>query len=360
MIPGPRKRPLRSFILPGLFVGALFYTLWARRAQPPTEADGRHLTEMKGDTMGTTFSVKVISPTLTTDAQDAQLQRAIVGALTQVNDAMSTWKDDSELSRFNQHRSTEPFPLSTDTLTVLQAARGVTEASGGAFDVTIKPLVGLWKFGSDAAEWESEPSSAEIALQMGRVGQDKLALTATTAQKEMPDLTVDLGAIAKGYAVDKVSLAVEALGTREYLVEIGGEVRARGHNAAGVDWRIGIEKPDAIRGTLQEVVALRDVSLATSGDYRNYYEDTDGNRVSHTIDARTGRPITHTLASVSVLHEEAMMADAWATALSVLGPEDGLALAEEQGLPVLMLVREAPGQFAVRSTSGFDAYRVTE
>jgi thiamine biosynthesis lipoprotein len=209
-------------------------------------------------------------------------------------------------------------------------------------------------------EWESSPSNADIALYLGRVGYTQLTVTDDAVQKSLPELTVDLGAIAKGYSVDKVGRALEAEGITDYLVEVGGEVRARGTNGANAPWRIGIEQPDALLGSVQALVGLPDMSLATSGDYRNYYEDEDGQRISHTIDARNGRPITHALASVSVIHEDAIMADAWATALSVLGPDEGMAMAEEQGLPVLMLVRDGAGEFITRASANFDAYRVTQ
>lgn len=356
--PGPRSRPLRAFLLPGVFVGLLFYALWSRRPQPTDQIEGRNLTALTGPIMGTTFSVKVITAEPTTEAEDTALKADVLGTLTRINESMSTWREDSEVSRFNRHDSTAPFPLSADTLAVLRAAAQVSAASDGAFDVTIKPLVNLWKFGSDAEEWDDPPTNAEIALQLGQVGYTQLTLGRDSVQKAQPSLTIDLGAIAKGYAVDQVGLALEARGIGDYMVEVGGEVRVRGQNAESEDWRIGIERPDALRGTLEEVIALRDLSLATSGDYRNYYEDDNGQRISHTIDARTGRPITHTLASVSVLHTEAMMADAWATALNVLGPEEGLALAEAEGLAVMMLVREGPGQFTQRTAGTFDTHRV--
>jgi thiamine biosynthesis lipoprotein len=343
-----------------LFVGALFYTLWSRRPQPVEPDPTRYELSMSGPIMGTTFAVTIITAAVTTEAEDATYQSAVLGSLNAVNDTMSTWKEDSELSRLNRHASTEPFPLSPDTVAVLRAAHTVSTASGGAFDVTIKPLVNLWKFGSDAMEWESSPSNADIALYLGRVGYTQLTVTDDAVQKSLPELTVDLGAIAKGYSVDKVGRALEAEGITDYLVEVGGEVRARGTNGANAPWRIGIEQPDALLGSVQALVGLPDMSLATSGDYRNYYEDEDGQRISHTIDARNGRPITHALASVSVIHEDAIMADAWATALSVLGPDEGMAMAEEQGLPVLMLVRDGAGEFITRASANFDAYRVTQ
>lgn len=356
--PGPRKRPARAYVLPALFVGALFFSLWSRRPQFPT--GDRYQLALSGPIMGTTFSVKIVTDEETDAATDERLQQAVVTALESVNQSMSTWLDDSEITRFNEHQSTEPFPLSSDFLTVLGVAQDVSDNCDGAFDVTIRPLVSLWKFGSNAADWDNPPNNAEIALQLGQVGHHHLHLNNDSASKDIPQLTIDLGAIAKGFGVDKVGEALEQEGIESYMVEVGGEVRTRGLNVEHRPWQIGIETPDALQGTVEARIELSGMSLATSGDYRNYYEDEDGNRISHTIDARTGRPISHHLASVSVIDAQATVADAWATALHVLGPVEGMRLAETQGMPVMMLVREAPGQFAVRTSENFDDYRVMQ
>ena len=355
--PGPRTRPLRAFILPALFVGTLFVLLFVRR-EPAPAIPQRHQVAVGGETMGTTWSVKAISASPLTIEQSAMLELNLQGALDGVNAAMSTWLDDSEVSKFNQHASTEPFPLSAETLAVLQAAKEVSDQSGGAFDITIAPVVEAWGFGVD--DPLRGPTGAEAAILMASVGMEKLHLDpeAAAVTKSHPDLTIDLSAIAKGYGVDAVAQAVESAGYSEYMVEVGGEIRAAGRNARGVFWQIGIEQPDAERGALYSVLPLEDIGLATSGDYRNYIEQ-DGVRISHTIDARTGQPISHTLASVSVLHDSAMYADALATAINVLGPQEGHALAESMNLPVMMLVRTAPGEFAEKTTTAFDAYRVT-
>ena len=308
--------------------------------------------------MGTTWSVKVIDDEKPSPEQELALGLTLGNTLERVNSAMSTWLEDSELSRFNQHVSTEPFPFSEETLTVLRAAQSVSTKSGGAFDITIAPVVEAWGFGVD--DPLRGPTDAEAAILMASVGMEKLTIddAAGAVTKASPALTVDLSAIAKGYGVDAVAETLEKLGYTEYLVEVGGEIRAQGHNAREVLWQIGIEQPDAERGVLHSVLPLDNTAMATSGDYRNYIEQ-DGVRISHTIDARTGRPITHTLASVTVLHDSAMTADALATAINVLGPEDGHALAESMNLPVLMLIRTAPGEFSEKSSTAFTAYRVT-
>ncbi len=355
--PAPRTRPLRAFILPALFVGGLFFMLFQRREQPP-EVPERHQVAVGGETMGTTWSVKAINDEALSPEQELALSLTLGHTLDGVNDAMSTWQDDSELSRFNQHASTEPFPLSEETLSVFRAAASVSEQSGGAFDVTIAPVVDAWGFGVD--DPLRGPTDAEAAILMASVGMEKLTIDeeAGTVTKAHPELTADLSAIAKGYGVDAVAASLEKLGYSEYLVEVGGEIRAQGLSGRGVLWQIGNEQPDAERGVLHSVLPLDNTGMATSGDYRNYIEQ-DGVRISHTIDARTGRPITHTLASVTVLHDSAMTADALATAINVLGPEEGHALAESLNLPVLMLIRTAPGEFTEKTSTAFAAYRVT-
>ncbi len=165
-------------------------------------------------------------------------------------------------------------------------------------------------------------------------------------------MEIDLSAIAKGYAVDTVANKLSSLGIDNFMIEVGGEIRANGHNHQSNPWRIGIEQPTLQKGAIREVITLRNQAIATSGDYRNYYEK-EGERISHTIDARTGRPITHKLASVSVIHPSAMVADAWATAINVLGPTEGFQLAQQQKLAVFMLVRQENGSFTSKQSDAF-------
>jgi thiamine biosynthesis lipoprotein len=286
--------------------------------------------------------------------EHAATARAIVNRLDRVNAQMSTWVSDSELSRFNRHASTEPFPVSEDVRRVVEASRRVSAGSGGAFDVTIRPLVQAWGFG-DAARIPGGPEPAELEALRARVGWHRLEVAGDALVKASADLVCDFSAVAKGFAVDAVSRDLALRGHVDHLVEIGGELRARGRRADGEAWRVAIETPssEATR-TVHRVVALRDLSMATSGDYRNYYEQ-DGVRLSHTIDPRSGRPIEHGLASVTVLHREAMLADAWATALNVLGPEAGFELAVEREMAAYFIVRGPRATLEARSTPSFDS-----
>lgn len=295
--------------------------------------------EFAGPTMGTTYMVKVASGELDAAAQ-REIAAAIEAQLARVNALMSNWDPSSEISRFNAHATTAPFPIATETLEVLRIAQEVSRQSGGAFDVTVAPLVRAWGFGVDAAT--TPPADDALAALRERVDYRELRLDAerSTVAKARPNVEVDLSAVAKGYGVDRVAEALAALGHRDFLVEIGGELRGRGTRLDGEPWHVAIERPVEGRRQLHTIVPLRDLAIATSGDYRNYRE-VDGERLSHTIDPRTGRPIRHGLASVSVLHPSAATADALATALNVLGPEKGYALAERMSLPALFIVRSA-------------------
>ncbi len=301
-----------------------------------------------GATMGTTWNVKVASANLSPDAQ-REIGATVQASLEAVNAAMSTWDPESEISRFNAARDTEARALSARTLEVLRAAERISRISGGAFDATVGPLVQAWGFGG-ADQPERPPSPERLEAIAARVGFEKLEVGRRWARKQHPELEVDLSAIAKGHGVDAVAQALEGLGHRAYLVEVGGELRASGLKLDGQRWRVAIEQPaDGLRA-IHRVLDLDDMAMATSGDYRNYYEDAEGQRISHTIDPRTHAPIRHGLASVTVLHPSAMMADGWATALNVMGPAAGYTLAEQQGLAAYFIVRTDGGRFDGRAT----------
>lgn len=310
---------------------------------------------LSGPTMGTTWSVVMAAGGRTRD-DVAAAREAIDGVLTEVDALMSTWNPDSELSQLNGHHSSEGFALSPATFEVFSLAQRVSEKTGGALDVTVGPLVAAWGFGAGARVPGQGPDAAELRALQARVGYRLLQLDAanTSLRKSRPDVRCDLSAVAKGYAVDEVARVLGALGWSNFLVEIGGELRASGARPDGGPWRVGIERPDADGRVVQGVVELRDQSMATSGDYRNFYED-GGVRLSHIIDPRTGRPVGHAVASVTVLHRDAAVADAWATALTVLGPDPGIALAEAEGLSALFLLRVGSGSFESRATRAFPA-----
>jgi FAD:protein FMN transferase len=309
-----------------------------------------------GSTMGTTYSVVLGRDA---DASELQgLQDAVEARLAQINASMSTWDPDSELSRFNRHRSDEPVSVSEDFAAVVAMALAVYESSEGAFDVTVGPAVNAWGFGPDGRP-ELVLDEGSLSKLRERVGSTKLVLDGTRLRKLHPDLEVDLSAIAKGHAVDRVAAGLEELGHHDYLVEIGGEVRARGRTVAGRPFRVGIEEPDPDRRAVRTVIELDTLALASSGNYRNFFE-RDGRRYVHTIDPSTGRPVTHNLLSVSVLHERCALADAWATALLAAGPERAWALAQRADLEVLLLISGERGEIVQRATPGFAARQASE
>jgi thiamine biosynthesis lipoprotein len=314
------------------------------------EAD-RALLALSGSTMGTSYSVQVADPPSSIDL--AALQRRIDALLAEVNGLMSTYQPDSELSRFNSSRATDWFPVSAELARVVDQAQAVSAASNGAFDVTVGPLVNLWGFGPERTA-DRLPTQPEIDAALANTGHAKLEvrLDPPALRKALPDLYVDLSAIAKGYGVDRVAALLAGEGIANALVEIGGELNGRGHNGRGEPWRIAVERPDPGARRLFRVVPLRDMGMATSGDYRNFFT-LDGKRYSHSIDPSTGRPVTHSLASVTVLAESSMQADAWATALLVLGPQRGFDLAHRRGMAALLISHDGE-RLQARSTEAFD------
>lgn len=305
---------------------------------------------LTGETMGTGYSVKIVALPVSIDP--AVLDRDIAKLLSEVNDLMSTYQADSELSRFNRNRSTDWIAVSAELVEVLEEAEKISRLSGGAFDVTVGPLVNLWGFGPS---WDTDkiPPAQAVGAERERVNFKRLQIRRTppALRKERGDIYVDLSAIAKGYGVDRIADFLEARGIRNYLVDIGGEERIKGHGPRGGPWRIAIEQPLAGKREVQRIFELDSHGVATSGDYRNYFE-RDGKRYSHSIDPRTGRPITHKLASVTVVSATAMRADALATALLVLGPEEGFRLAEREQIAALFMIKTLKG-FMEKSTASF-------
>lgn len=307
---------------------------------------------LRGPTMGTYYRVRAIA-----SAEDGEAIRALVEQrLDAVDRTMSTYREDSEISRFNRLAAEDSMVVSEETWQVLNLAWRVREESRGAFDPTIGPLVDAWGFGAPGRDVEPTPVADDRLAELRRaIGAIELTSGDRRVLKLEDGAALDLSAIAKGWATDRVSEALSRAGFANHLVEVGGEVRTAGHSPAGDPWRIAIERPpvratdpaptsapatateEALQAGLQRVLPFTEGSLATSGDYRNYWEH-DGQRYSHTIDPRTGRPVVHALASASVVHESCAIADAYATALMVLGPEDGLRWADENDIAALLLV----------------------
>ena len=324
-----------------------------RRADSPA---GRRASVFRGMTMGTTYTIKVVD--LPGEMDRGEIEQAVESRLDAINAAMSTYREDSEISRFNRTASLEWFPVSESMAEVVAEAIRIGKMTDGAFDVTIGPVLHLWHFGAGSSKQNKLPSDEEIAAVRDRV--DYLLVSVRSSppaiKKARPDVTLDLSGIAKGYAVDEVARLLEERGLADYMVEIGGEVRAKGRNANGVAWRIAVERPLVGERSIQRVLSLRDTALATSGDYRNFFE-IEGKRYSHVIDPRTARPVAHQVVSVTVVADECATADALATGLMVLGERKGMALAREWKIPALFILKTEDG-FAETATPSFQALEV--
>ncbi len=303
--------------------------------------------EISGSKMGTTYHITVIADQL----PPSDIEQQIDQLLSKVDHSMSTYKKDSEISRFNRSNVGQQLEISQEFADVLHISREIWQLSEGAFDPTLGPLVDLWGFGPKATG-DLFPSDQDITAALKNTGFDGVVLKGLTLTKNKP-VALDLSAVAKGYAVDIVSNYLEMNALPDYLVEVGGEIRVSGFNSEGMPWRVAIEQPQLL-SSVNKIVGLTDMSIATSGDYRNYFE-RDGIRYSHTIDPRTGKPIDHNLASVTVLIDSCAEADAWATAFSVLGAQQSIELAEKLDLAMYMLVRQND-QFIASSSRGFKSY----
>ncbi len=307
---------------------------------------------VSGRSMGTTYAIQA-------DCPGAAPREHIAAVLAEVDGQMSTFDSGSELAAFNRAPRGQPVPISAAVVEVVDAAKAVAEQTGGAFDPTVAPLVALWGFGA-ADVPEAVPTEAQIQAALGSVGYRKLVsrLDPPSLEKHAP-LTLDLSAIAKGYAVDQLAEVLQAAGCRAYLIELGGELRVAGTSPGGGPWRLGVESP-AGEGHLAPAIVLRRGAVATSGDYRQYRE-RGGVRISHLIDPRTGRPVAHRLASVTVVAETTLFADAYATALMVLGEDAGLRFAEQNGLAALFVVRtnRLQGKLSPAAGDGFEIRRST-
>jgi thiamine biosynthesis lipoprotein len=292
---------------------------------------------LTGATMGTTWTVKLID--VSTQVSNENLQAGIQSIADLVNQRMSTYQPDSELSRFNREDSGVWFSISKDTWSVIRQGLSISQLTGGSFDMTVGSLVNLWGFGPDPST-NNSPAPEVIAQAVARVGYADLKLSDGEPYKVLKekDIYLDLSAIAKGFAVDQVADYLDDRGVQNYMVEIGGELRLKGYNKRGTGWRIAVESPLVDQRMVQRTLLTGDMAIATSGDYRNYFE-TDGVRYSHTIDPKSGYPISHNLASVTVATPTAIVADSLATAFMVMGAARGLALAERENIAVLFIVK---------------------
>jgi thiamine biosynthesis lipoprotein len=318
---------------------------------------------LRGAAQGTTYHIKVVVPSGGVDAE--RLQADVDRFLGEVDRQMSTYRDDSELSRFNRAAAGEWFDVSPAVVRVVTEARTISEKTGGAIDVTVGPLVRLWHFGPGKApsplpspggrgSKNPLPTDQEIADARNRVGYQKLQVRAKpqAMRKTVDGLEVDLSSIASGYTIDEIGKLLAGRGVANFMIELGGEIFARGAREDGKPWRAAIERPGVGEREMQAAVPLVNCALATAGGTYRFFE-FEGRRYSHVIDPATGRPVAHTLASVTVAADTCIEADGWDTPLLVLGPERGLDCAERNGIAALFIDEEAAGGEAVRTTTAW-------
>lgn len=313
-------------------------------------------TELHGETMGTTYNIAYFaSSSIETDNPDSeQVHQQIKHRLEQINQVASTYISNSELSLLNQHSSTDIFPISQDLHLLLKESIKLAHTTSGALDVTVGPLVNLWGFGPDKQP-NKIPSEKQIEDARVHAGIEKLDLQIKGVKKKTPALYVDLSTIAKGFAVDEIAEVLERFGIQDYLVEIGGELRVKGQKADGQAWRVAIEKPVNQLQNVQRILQPGNNGVATSGDYRNYIE-RDGVRYSHIIDPETGRPISHKLVSVTVIHPSCMLADGLATGFMVLGQTKALELANKEDIAALLIEKLPNGDFKETYSKTMEKY----
>ena len=322
---------------------------------PQAPAPSPRVVVFTGPAMGTRYSVQVVM--IPGDAAGQQeVRTSIAEELARVERLFSRWSPDSEVSRFNAHRSTEPFAVSAEMVDAVLVALRVAKRSSGAFDPTVAPLVEAWGFGPSTRS-PSLPSAEELAATRARVGYAMVSVDSArhSIRKARPDVALDLDGLAGGWVADRLASALVALGHPDVLVDAGGEVSARGRRADGEHWRVAVESPGGASAVKGPVIDLDDAAVTTSGDYRAFWMDDQGRRRSHTVDPRTGEPIAHGLASATVVDPDGAWADALDTALLVLGPADARAFATREHLAARLVERQPDGTYAEWSTPSFQA-----
>lgn len=330
-----------------LFLIVLCLALLLSACQPQTS--NKQQAVFTGPIMGTEYRITVVS-NAAIDQQE--LGGSVLAAMQSVNQSMSNYIADSELSKFNRLAANVPFVISSDFASVMLEAEQISELSSGAFDVTLAKAIDAWGFGPDGTI-DKKPSDDELLILRDTVGYQYLSLQDSSLSKSKDGVELSLSAIAKGYAVDKVANVIEAYGINDYLVNIGGELRASGKTVDAQLWRVGIEKPH-ILGGIQQIALLDNKAIATSGDYRNYLV-VDGQQFSHTIDPITLKPVLHKLALVSVIADKASTADALATAMMVMGEEKAWSFALKNRLAAYFIVRGDENKpFVIKYTEEFE------
>ncbi|MBW9402180.1 FAD:protein FMN transferase ApbE [Leclercia sp. EC_58] len=330
-----------TFLRVGL-LATLFMLAACDAPAPSAKSETAAATVLEGKTMGTFWRVSAIDLSA---ARAEELRGKIQAQLDGDDQLMSTYKNDSALMRFNQSKSTSPWPVSEAMADIVTESLRVGYKTNGAMDITVGPLVNLWGFGPNKQPVKT-PDQTQIDDARAQTGLQHLTVINQSGkqylEKDIPDLFVDLSTVGEGYAADHLARLMAEEGIPRYLVSVGGALVSRGMNASDKPWRVAIQKPTDEQNAVQAIVDINGHGISTSGSYRNYYE-LDGKRISHVIDPQTGRPITHNLVSVTVIAPTALEADAWDTGLMVLGTEKAKEVVRQQGLAVYMITREGEG-----------------
>ena len=313
--------------------------------------NGDSMESFGGPTMGSTYSIKYVRRAGLPAAADVRVE--VEKILADIDRQLSTYRSDSDIERFNDLPANRCQKMPASILKLIRVGEQLSEQSEGSYDLTVEPLLNLWGFGPQGRE-EKVPAEQALAQARQRVGYQHLRIEGDQLCKDAA-VEVDFNSIAAGYAVDTIAARLEALGIHDYLAEATGELKAAGNKLDGSPWRIALEEPRDDQQVAERVVAVDGFGLSTSGDYRNYFEQ-DGRRYSHTFDARTGAPVSHSLASVTVIHPSALMADGLSTLLLILGPERGWDYAEKHDIGAFFVIRADTG-FVTRTSHAFE--RVT-
>jgi thiamine biosynthesis lipoprotein len=316
-----------------LFVACLFFIIFLGSCDKRSSVEALLIT---GPTMGTSYNITVVDPPDNIDKYELQIDvdKLLIG----INKEMSTYIADSEISIFNNSSVNTWQKISPDFFNVLELSQSISLLTNGRFDITVGPLVDLWGFGAGSNDDQKIPDQQLLDTILSNVGWTNLILDKeNTSIKKLKSIRIDLSAVAKGYGVDKIAELLSSKKIDNYLVEIGGEVKVKGLNKDKESWRLGIEVPSLLQKSVQKIVHLTDQAIATSGDYRNYFEE-NGTRFSHTIDPISGGPVRHNIASVSVIADTTAKADALATALNVLGEEAALDLSEKENIAAYFIL----------------------
>jgi thiamine biosynthesis lipoprotein len=296
-----------------------------------------NIQKFEGPAQGTTYHISYWSDF---PVNDKTIEATIKSQFEIIDKTLSNYRPDSVIELFNSNESTQSQEVGNEIVSLVRVAQIVHQASHGCYDLTIKPLFELWGFRADKLTIPGDPL---IIKTLSQVGMEKLEVVDEThLRKKQVDLKVDLSSIAQGYSVGSISDILEKNGITNYLVEIGGELKTRGHKPNLNAWRIAVERPLPGEQLMHKIIDMPKelpIAVMTSGTYRHYFDDK-GHRYSHILDARTGRPVSHELVSVTVIHENPTIADAWSTALLCLGPKDGMKAANLEKISALFIVQQ--------------------